>query len=74
VFFLVVKRWGFWYTLPIQRVGEGGDNSSHWWAGEGGGVGGFGALPRWKHPLARELYCDHRYYATVPPQLVLIEV
>ncbi|KYN41905.1 hypothetical protein ALC56_03663 [Trachymyrmex septentrionalis] len=36
-------------------------------------VRGFGALPRWEYPLARELYCDHRYYATIPPQLVLIE-
>lgn len=28
---------------------------------EGSGVGGFGALLRREHSLARELYCDHRY-------------
>lgn len=41
---------------------------------EGGNVGGFGALPRREHPLARELYCDHRYHTTERPRLVLIGV
>lgn len=51
-------------------MGDGGDDSSR----EGDSVGGFGALPRWEHPLAQELYCDHRYHTIVPPRLVLIEV
>lgn len=41
---------------------------------EGGNVGGFGALPRREHPLARELYCDHRYHTTERPRLVLLGV
>lgn len=44
----------------------------------GGGndsVGGFGALPRREHPLARVLYCDHRYHTTeTRPRLVLVGV
>lgn len=39
---------------------------------EGGSVGGFGALPRWEHPPARVLYCDHRYHTTERPRLVLV--
>ncbi|EFN70990.1 hypothetical protein EAG_09879 [Camponotus floridanus] len=55
------------------RVGEGGDDPSRGGLAKGGGVGGFGALPRREHPPARELYCDHRYHTTVPPRLVLVK-
>lgn len=40
---------------------------------EGGSVEGFGALPRREHPLARELYYDHRYHTTERPRLVLVD-